>query len=138
MEMMIVVVIIGLVAGITFPGLSSGLETLRMTQASDSLVSFLNGALNRAERRQEVIEVAVSPRENAVWMRSAEATFVRKLEMPSGIRIVAAEERRFLLLPGATVPRFGVELVSARGARRIVSVDPITGVPRVERLEERR
>jgi hypothetical protein len=31
------------------------------------------------------------------------------------------------------VPRFGVELANRKGARRIVRIDPITGIPQVER-----
>ena len=69
--------------------------------------------------------------------------FTRKLEMPSGVTIKAvwpklpAEgegTRRFLLLPGSTVPRLGIEIVNRKGARRIVRVNPMTGVPEVERL----
>ena len=45
--------------------------------------------------------------------------------------------RRFLLYPGGAIPRFGVEIANRRGARRIVRVDPITGVPQVERVESR-
>ena len=37
--------------------------------------------------------------------------------------------RTFLLYPGGTVPRFGVQLMNARNVERVVRVDPITGVP---------
>jgi hypothetical protein len=133
--------IIGLLASISFPAVSSGLESVRLSSASTSLVSFLNGALNRAERRQEVMEVVISPKDNALWMYAAAPGFERKLEMPDGVTIEAVlpepEEpqdgpRRFLLLPGGVPPRIGVQLVNRRGARRIVRVDPITGVPQVE------
>jgi hypothetical protein len=64
--------------------------------------------------------------------------------MPDGVKIVAVwpklleednQPRRFLLLPGSTVPRLGVEIVNRKGARRIVRVNPITGVPDIERVE---
>ena len=60
-EMLIVVTIIGLIAGISFPAVTSGIDSLRLASASDSLASFLNGAMNRAERRQDVVEIAGKP-----------------------------------------------------------------------------
>ena len=142
-EMLIVVAIVGLIAGISFPAVSSGLDSLRLGSASDSIVSFLNGAMNRAERRQQVVEVAISIKDNALYLASNEPGFARKLDMPSGVTITAVwpklqadseGPRRFLLLPGSTVPRLGVEIVNRKGARRIVRVNPMTGVPEIERL----
>ena len=142
-EMLIVVAIIGLMASISFPAVSSGIDSLRLAGASDSLVSFLNGALNRAERRQQVVEVAISTQDNAVYMSSIDPGFSRKLKMPSGVRILAVlpnlpgeseGPRRFLLLPGSTAPRIGIELQNRKGTRRIVRVNPMTGVPEIERL----
>jgi prepilin-type N-terminal cleavage/methylation domain-containing protein len=140
-EMLIVVTIIGLIAGVSFPAISAGLDSLRLASASDALVSFLNAGLNRAERRQEGVEVAVSTKDNAVSLTST--SMARKLEMPDGITIQQvwpklAEEtdapRVFLLLPGGTMPRIGIEIANRRGAHRIVRVNPMTGVPEIERL----
>jgi prepilin-type N-terminal cleavage/methylation domain-containing protein len=143
-EMLIVVALIGLLAGVSFPSVASGVDTLRLNAAGDSLVSFFNEALNRAERRQQAVEITVLRRERALTARSSEAGFERRLELPQGVTIRAVlppsgedEEapRTFLLLPGGAVPRFGVEFANSRNARRVVRVDPITGVPRVERVE---
>ena len=143
-EMLIVVTIIGLIAGISFPAISSGIDSLRLSSASDAIVSLLNGALNRAERRQEAVEVAISVTENAVHLSSTKPGFERTLTMPDGVKIVAVwpklpleddQPRRFLLLPGSAVPRLGVEIVNRKGTHRIVRVNPITGVPDIERPE---
>lgn len=140
-EMLIVVTIIGLIASISFPAVSSGLDSLRLASASNSLVAFLNAGLNRAERRQEAVEVAISTRDSSVTLTSA--SLFRKLEMPSGVKIEQVlprlpEEiegpRLFLLMPGGTVPRIGIEIVNQRGVRRIVRVNPMTGVPEIERI----
>src|SRR5262245_18180418 len=69
-EMIIVVALIGLIAAISFPAVSSGIDSLRMTSASTSIVAFLNSALNRAERRQEPVEVVVSIADNHLTMRT--------------------------------------------------------------------
>lgn len=143
LEMLIVLGLIGLLVGISFPSVSSGVDTLRLMSASDSLASFLNGALTRAERRQQAVEITIDPSENVVLMRSTEPGFERRLQMPTGVRIVnvlpppigePGRPRRFVSYPGGTVPRFGVELVNSRGARRILRIDPITSVAQVERV----
>jgi type II secretory pathway pseudopilin PulG len=139
-----VVAIIGLMAGVFFPSVSAGLESIRIASASDSIAAFLNGALNRAQRRQEVIEITISMEENAILLASSEPGFTRRLDLPEGVRIEAVlpaieeEERvrRFLLMPGGTPPRAGVRIANSRGARRIVRVDPMTGAPRIERVLE--
>jgi prepilin-type N-terminal cleavage/methylation domain-containing protein len=143
-EMLIVVAIISLMVGISYPSISSGIDTLRLTSACDSIASFLNGALNRAERKQVVVEVTISKLENVLIMRSEEPGFERRLDVPQGVRITGVipsipfdpdAPRHFLMYPGGTVPRFGVELANQRGGRRIVRVDPITGISQVERPE---
>ena len=140
-EMVVVVSIIGLVAAISFPAIGSGLESLRLRGATDSIVSFLNGGMNRAERRHELVEVILSKSENAIFLRSADPRFQRRLDMPEGItiakihpEILAHEEnaRSYVLYPGGTIPRFGVEITNRKGTHRIVRVDPITGVPEVQ------
>jgi len=143
LELLIVVTIIGLMAAISFPAVSSGIESLRLASASDAIVSFLNAGLNRAHRRQEPVEVAVSTKENIVTLTSASLS--RRLDMPSGVTIQSVwpklqEEtdapRLFLLLPGGAVPRIGIEIVNRRGVHRIVRVNPMTGVPEIERVPQ--
>jgi prepilin-type N-terminal cleavage/methylation domain-containing protein len=146
-EMIVVVALIAILVGISFPSMASGIETLRLNSASQSIVSFINGGLNRAERRQQVVEVTISKAESALSLRSAEPGFERRLQLPEGIRIESVlpempeEEadapRSFLLYPGGSVPGFGLALVNRKGAERIVRVDPITGVPQVENLPKK-
>jgi prepilin-type N-terminal cleavage/methylation domain-containing protein len=137
-ELMIVVTLMALVAGLSYPSVASSLDSLRLRSASNSIIGFLNVALDRAQRRQEVVEISISPRQNTMTARSADAGFVKRLEIPESVRIVAVfpridgtpnESREFLLYPGGGVPAIGVEIVSVAGKRRIVRVDPVTGVP---------
>ncbi len=145
-EMLIVVAIIALMVGITFPSVSAGIDSIRLMSAADSVVSFLNGALGRAERRQEAIEITVSKTDNSVILRSTEPGYERKLEMPTGVMIESIlplpplgdeAERSFLVYPGGAAPRIGVEIANRRGSRRTVRVNPLTGVPQVEQPEGR-
>jgi prepilin-type N-terminal cleavage/methylation domain-containing protein len=142
LELVVVMALLGLLAGITLPSVSSGLDALRLNAAANSLVSFFNGALNQAERRQQAVEIAISKADHTLRLRSVEPGLERSLELPSGVTLRAVlpllpqEEdqpvRYILLYPGGALPRFGVEIASPKGGRRIVRVDPIIGVPQVE------
>ena len=143
-EMLLVVTLIGLMVGISFPSITSGVDSLRLSSAADSTATFLNSALNRAERRQQVMEVTISKQQSKLTLRSTEAGFSRELVMPTGVSITnvlpdqfeTPGDRHVFLYPGGTVPRVGVELTNKRGTRRIVRVDPMTGVPQIEIPEE--
>ena len=45
-------------------------------------MSFLNTALDRADRRQQAVEIRISPRENSLTARAADLSFTRRLELP--------------------------------------------------------
>jgi len=143
-EMMVVVGLISLMIGISFPAITSGIDSLRLKAATNSVVSFLNAGLSRAERRQQVVEITISRPDNSIEMQSSEPGFTRKLQMPEGVSIVQVlpllpenpdAVRQFFLYPGGTVPPFGVQLINRRNVQRVVRVDPITGVPRIEAPE---
>jgi type II secretory pathway pseudopilin PulG len=139
--MMIVVTIIALVAGVSYPSITSGLDSLRLRSATNSIVSLLNTALDRADRRQQAVEILISPKEEAIITRTVDPGFNRRVELQDGIRITSvlpaaevdpAETRRFLLYPGGTVPRIAIELTNSSGRKRLVSIDPVTGVPQAK------
>lgn len=141
-EMVVVVLLISLVVGIAFPAVASGIDSMRLNAATSSVVAFVNSGLSRAERRQQVVEITISKSANSLSMRSSEPGFSRKLELPAGVSITHVlpelpenpdAPRIFMLYPGGTAPRFGVQLVNRRNVERIVRVDPITGVPLVEK-----
>jgi prepilin-type N-terminal cleavage/methylation domain-containing protein len=133
LEMLIVVTIVALLAGVTYPSIAAGLDSLRLRSASDSIVAFLNTALDHAERRQQAVEIRIAPRESDLSARSADAGFSRDLRLPNTVRIVnPADARRFLLYPGGSVPAITIDLATPGGRHRTVSIDPITGVPQSE------
>ena len=147
-EMMVVVALISLMVGVSYPAITSGIDSLRLNAATNGVVSFLDYGLSRAERRQQMVEITISKADNSIEMRSTEPGFYRKLQLPDGVSIVqvlpalpeqlpdsADLKRDFLLYPGGTVPAFGVQLINRRNVQRIVRVDPITGVPHVETVE---
>ena len=142
--MVVVVTIVGLVTAVMAPSMMAGLDGVRMATASDNVASFLNSAVNRVERRQQVLELVVSIKENKLVMVTNEPGFTRELKMPEGIVIEAVlprndsengEFRRLILMPGGPVPGIGVQLVNRHNNRRIVRLDPMTGFPRIENVK---
>jgi prepilin-type N-terminal cleavage/methylation domain-containing protein len=128
-EMMIVMAIIAVIVAITFPSASSGLDSIRLRSAADSVVGFLNSALTRTDRHQEPTEIIVTPADNSLSLFTADPNFVKKLQMPDGIKIAGDQPRRFLLMPGGAPPTLDIDLSNTRGAHKLVHIDPITGVP---------
>ena len=136
-EMLVVITIASLLVGISFPAVTSGLDSLRLNAAANDIVSFLNTGASRAARGQQVVEVTISKSENKLSMRSSDTTFARTLSTPDGVSITRVlpelpEEndapRIFMLYPGGTVPPVGVALMNRRHVERLVEVDPMTGV----------
>ena len=133
--------LIALMTGIAYPSAAAGVESLRLRSVSDRVVSFLNTAIDRAGRRQQVIEVWIAPKDNVLIARSPDLEFSRRLELPEGYRILAIlppaevnpeEPRRFLMYPGGSIPRIGLEISNRAGNKRLVSVDPFTELTRAE------
>ena len=135
--MLVVVTIIAIIAGVSFPALTAGLAGIRLSSASGSAASFLTSAMNRVDRREQAAAILVSPKENllAVYTAASGDRPERRLEMPQGITIEGDAPRRFLLMPGGTFPRMALVLRNDKGARRSIQIDPTTGVPKIQRME---
>jgi len=144
--MMVVVSIIGLITAIVFPSFSAGIESVRMISATDSIASFLNAGLDRADRRQQMIEITVSVPENSLTMRSTEPGFVRSMVVPDGITIVRVvplplsgqdePTRSFYIYPAGAIPAIGIEIANIRGKHRIVRIEPTSGAAQIQDLPQ--
>jgi len=138
LEMLIVVTIIGIVAGVSFPAVTSGLSGVRLQSAAGSVASFLTSTMNRVDRHEQAAALVVSPQHNtlAVFTAFSGEKPERVLELPRGITIEgdeAAAPRRYLFLPGGTIPRMLIVLRSDKGAEKSIRIDPVTGIPDIQR-----
>jgi prepilin-type N-terminal cleavage/methylation domain-containing protein len=136
-EMLIVVTIIAAIAGISFPALTAGLASVRLSSASGTVASFLTSTMNRVDRREEAAAIVISPADSTlkVFTAASGKTAANSVDLPPGIKIEGDEPRRVLLMPGGTVPRVTIVLRNDKGARRSVEIDPVTGVPSIRRVE---
>lgn len=141
LETLVVLAIIGIVAGLTFPGITSGLDALRLRSAADSVAGLLAQAAVAVERRQQPVELTIEAGGRRVEFREGMTGVVRELELPQEITIsrVLPEPpgapdgpRVFILVPGGTLPGLAVEIAGPKGRRRVVRIDPVTSTPQVE------
>ncbi len=142
LEMLITVALVALIAGLVYPSMTSGLDSLRMRSTSNEVVRLLSAALDRADRRQQVVEIQVLPSDNAIQARTGDGGFFRRITLPEPMRIGAilpavpgapqGLARRFLVYPGGTVPAVSIEIVHPKGGRRLVSLDPLTASARAQ------
>ncbi len=136
LEMLIVVAIIATVSAVSFPALTSGLASVRLSSAASSMASFLTSSMNTVERREQAAAIVVTPKENRVDVFTA-ASGVKPsqtFQPPAGITFEGEDPHRYLLFPGGSFPRIAIVLRNAKGARRSVAIDPVTAVPQVTRL----
>jgi type II secretory pathway pseudopilin PulG len=147
--LLIVMTIIAVLTAVTYPTAIAGLDSLRLRSAADRVMNLLNLALDRADRVQQVIEIRVSPQENAISARSMDLSLNRTLELEVPVHIASVgpaepsqavdaapadsavpldAQRRFLLYPGGTPPRITIELETKEGRKRRIIVDPVTGM----------
>jgi prepilin-type N-terminal cleavage/methylation domain-containing protein len=140
-ELLIVMTLIALMVGIAYPSAVSGIEGIRLRTTADNVVNFLSAAIDHANRRQQVVELWIAPKDNVLIARSPDQGFARRLTIPEPFHITAVrpmaevapdEPRRFLMIPGGTMPRVSIEISGDNGRKRTVTVDPLTGMPRSE------
>ncbi|MEP6714305.1 MAG: prepilin-type N-terminal cleavage/methylation domain-containing protein [Terriglobia bacterium] len=142
-EMLIVVSIIAAIASISFPALTAGLAGVRLASSAGSVASFLTSSMNNVDRREQPAAIVIDPKENrlAVYTAASKDTPQSTLEMPPGIFIEGKEgkegddPRRFLLFPGGSFPHISVILRSEKGGRRSIEIDPVTAVPKIQRID---
>ncbi len=125
-EMLVVVAILGIMSAITYPSITAGLDSLRLTTACDDVANVVAAAQNFAERRQRTVEVRITP-------RSVEATaegLNRRLSLDPALTI-AGEPRSIFVDPAAPLPGIAVDIFTKRGSRRSLKIDPISGAAEI-------
>ena len=76
-----------------------------MVSATDSVATFLNAAVNRAERRQQAIELVIQPKEgDLLALYSTEPGFKKQLQLPDGVMIEAVQPADGFRRPAGAAP----------------------------------
>jgi prepilin-type N-terminal cleavage/methylation domain-containing protein len=134
-EMLVVLALISLIVGVSYPSVSRGLDGIRLRTAADDVASFLALAMNQVERTESPVAVRFLKAQGVLEM-SGPGVPLKTMKLADGISIEEVtpvvpgqpdEEKSVFLLPGGSFPRMTVELASRSGGRRSVAVDPVTG-----------
>ena len=137
LEMLVVVAIISLVAGLSYPGVARGMERIRLRVAADDVAAFLSQAVSRADRTESPVELRFVKLQATIEMAGPN-TPLRTLRLPDGVTLsevypVPEEGPQavptVLLLPGGAFPGLTVQLSTPSAGQRTVRLDPATGVP---------
>lgn len=139
-ELLIAVAIIAVIVSISAPGLTTGLATVRLSSASGDAATFLTRAMNNVENHEQAAAVVISPADNAIETFTAASGEkpASELKMPQGISIEGDEPKRIVMYPGGAIPRISIVLRNEKGARRSIQIDPITEIPKIQRVEAAR
>jgi len=134
-ELLIVMAIVGLMLGIAYPNVSSGLDGIRLKTSVSRAGAFWAAARQRADRFQEVVQVTVDPAANEIRALSAESPWREVYKLDTSIRIAGLEQPvNYLLYPGTPSPQFELRLASESGGVSGLRVNVLTGVP--EEIED--
>jgi prepilin-type N-terminal cleavage/methylation domain-containing protein len=125
-EMLVVVAILGIMTAITYPSVSAGLDSLRLSAACDEVAGIFQASQNFAERRQRTVELRILPR----GIEASARGFERRVTLGNGLAI-AGEPRSVFADPAAPLPGVAVQIQTARGTSRTVEIDPISGVAEI-------
>jgi prepilin-type N-terminal cleavage/methylation domain-containing protein len=146
MEMMIVVTIIVLLSGIAYPSVASGIRSLQLDSAARDIAALENISVSRAARLQDPVELTISRRDNSLEARSVSGDFHQSLALGREVHIARIlpespegqpESRSFFIYPGGSPPAIGLEIENRDLNQRVITLDPITGVPKVTKAHAR-
>ena len=129
-ELLIVMAIVGLMLGIAYPNVSSGLDGIRLKTNVSRAGAFWAAARQRADRFHEVVQVTVDPKANELRALAAESPWKSAYKFDESIRIAGLQEPvRYLIYPGTPSPQFELRLASTSGGVSGLRVNVLTGVP---------
>jgi prepilin-type N-terminal cleavage/methylation domain-containing protein len=147
LEMLIVLMVVGLMVGLTYPSIGAGLDSLKLRSEADRAAALLTQGITRVERAQAPLELIIDRSAGRITLRGLRARFSRVQQLEPGLTIRQilpplpgpGEEtsRSVLLAPGEPFPAIGLVIGNTRGQQRLVRIDPLTAMAVVETPPDR-
>jgi prepilin-type N-terminal cleavage/methylation domain-containing protein len=129
-ELVLVLFLLALVAGLGLPAVGRGLETLELRAQAGAFAGFLRHAREQAITRREAQEVLVDPAAHRLTLTGAgdgEARLTRRLSERIAIRAESATGYRVTFSPKGVSSGGAFRLVAPDGRSYRISVHPLTG-----------
>lgn len=122
--------IVGLVMGVAYLNVSSGLDGIRLKTMADRSGAFWSVARQHADRYQQVVQVVIDPKQNELRAASVDGQWRDELFFGDALHVQQPKERAaYLLYPGAPSPKFELLLAAGEDSTAGVRVNILTGVP---------
>jgi general secretion pathway protein H len=129
-ELILVLALIALLAGLTLPAVGRGVDALQVRAEVGSFAAFLRYAREQAITRREAQEVTINPDAHLLTLRAAGAESSRATRRLSPRISITADSPTGLTItfsPGGVSTGGSFRLVGPDGRAYRVSVNPLTG-----------
>jgi general secretion pathway protein H len=141
LELLVVITILSLMAGLVVPRIGPWLDNWRLRSAAERIAQTVRYARTRALFEQHFYVVEILPEKNLVRILQPSSAFVREFALPEGIQVHtdvkegasgAPEVIRFILPPSGEVEEKHLWLRNEQGQTIKVHFDFLAGSPGVE------
>jgi prepilin-type N-terminal cleavage/methylation domain-containing protein len=127
-EILVAMAIVAVIASISYPSFTAGLDGIRLKTANNKASSFFMAARNRADRFQSAVQLTADPEKNELRAVSVDGKWEDRLKFESGIEVASPEEAVSLILfPGNPPPQFRMLLRSPRESTAGFKINVFTG-----------
>jgi prepilin-type N-terminal cleavage/methylation domain-containing protein len=127
-EIMVAMAIVAVIASISYPSFTAGLDGIRLKTAANKASTFVMTARNRADRFQAAVQLTADPERNELRAVSVDGKWEDLLKFESGIEVAApAEAASVILFPGNPPPQFRMMLRSPRDSQAGFRINVFTG-----------
>ena len=152
LELMAVLVVVGLAAGIAMPSISTGLQRWRLRTAALEMNSMLKFTRTQAVAKRQAFQLVLDRSRNLYWLdrpntvmdaEQAHEKGIRLFALPSGVRFGAvtlggqethADELGMVFSPYGTTMASSVQIVDERGHGYQITLDEVTGRSMIRRI----
>ena len=140
LELILVLLVMGLAAAVTYPALSRGTASLHLRSAGRDVINCLRFARERAITEQVGMRVVIDREAQRVVMTDESGAGSRAFTLPQDVHVLrmAVSGREILegplemhFLPNGSSSNAEILLVSSKGATLRIVSDPITGSARI-------
>jgi prepilin-type N-terminal cleavage/methylation domain-containing protein len=128
LELLVVITILSLMAGLALPRIGSWLDNWKLRSAADRITQTLRYARTRALFEQHFYVVEIVPGKRLVRVLQPNSGLVREFSLPEGIR--------FILPPSGEVGERDLWLRNEQGKTLKIHCDFLVGKPGVETVEQ--
>lgn len=146
-ELLIVIALLGIMTAIVYPSVGRGLSTLRLKTASREVAAAMRLARSKALREQQMYHLQFDPENSQIFLLSQDLSYQRSFVLPQGITLrrisrpggraeVPWDKAFYYFAPNGLSESFELVLGNDRNREVKVSLNSLTGSPRIEDVLE--